>query len=71
MLVKAESVNIRTDYNGSPWIKAGKVYPATLEKSGKFQGCYKAQGELGAPFYTRLEHSVHLGGKDWEIVDHE
>ncbi|WWD12674.1 hypothetical protein CPL00172_CDS0089 [Escherichia phage BubbaBully] len=66
---KPESVKIRTDYDGSPWIKAGKVYDATLEKSGKFAGCYKAGGELGSPFYTRLKNSVHLNGKDWEIVE--
>lgn len=64
-----KSVKIRTDYNGSPWIQANKVYEATLEETGNFAGCYKATGELGSPFYTRLEHSVHIGGQDWEIVE--
>jgi hypothetical protein len=47
------------------------VYEAELVKSGKYAGTYKANGELGSPFYTRLKHSIHIGGKDWEIVTEE
>lgn len=64
-------IKIRTDYTETPWITPGKVYEAELVKSGKYAGTYKANGELGSPFYTRLEHSIHIGGKDWEIVNEE
>lgn len=62
---------VRTDYAETPWIQAGKVYKAEEVKSGKYQGMLKIDGELGSPFYTRLTRSIHIGGKDWEIVDHE
>lgn len=62
-------VRIRTDYAETPWIIPGKVYEAELVKSGKYAGTYKANGELGSPFYTRLKHSIHIGGKDWEILE--
>lgn len=59
---------VRTDYDETPWIQAGKVYEATMVESGKFKGMYKIDGELGSPFYTRLNHSCHIGGQDWEII---
>ena len=62
-------VKIRTDYDETPWIKAGKVYEAEEVKTGRYAGTYKFIGELGSPCYTRLEHSVHINGKDWEIVE--
>lgn len=62
---------VRTDYAETPWIAPGKVYEAELQTSGKFQGMYKIKGELCSPFYTRLKHSIHIGGKDWEIVSDE
>nr|DAG51955.1 MAG TPA: hypothetical protein [Caudoviricetes sp.] len=63
-------VKIRTDYDGSPWIAAGKIYEAALvnDERSRFHGTYKFMGELGSPCYTRLERSIHIGGKDWEIV---
>lgn len=61
-------MKLRTDYAETPWITPGKVYEAELVKTGKYQGMYKIDGELGSPFYTRLNHSCHIGGKDWEIV---
>ncbi len=64
-------IKIRTDYTETPWIIPGKVYEAELVKSGKYHGTYKANGELGSPFYTRLKHSIHIGGQDWEIVNEE
>lgn len=62
---------VRTNYAETPWIQAGKIYEAIKVNSGKFQGMYKIIGELGCPFYTRLKHSIHIGGKDWEIVSNE
>lgn len=62
-------VKIRTDHYETPWIKAGKVYEAELVKTGHYAGTYKFIGELGSPCYTKLEHSVHINGKDWEIVE--
>ncbi|QXV81682.1 hypothetical protein bas11_0078 [Escherichia phage JohannLBurckhardt] len=62
-------VKIRTDYEDSPWIAAGKIYEAVLVKTGRYAGMYKFIGELGSPCYTRLERSIHIGGKDWEIVE--
>lgn len=62
-------VKIRTDYEDSPWIKAGKIYEASLVETGRYAGTYKFVGELGSPCYTRLERSIHIGGKDWEIVE--
>lgn len=59
---------IKTDYDGSPWIEAGKVYEAALVKSGKYEGMYKFMGELGSPVYTRLKRSCHIGQQDWEIL---
>lgn len=64
-------VNIRTDYAETPWIKPGKVYPATLETSGKYEGCYMFIGELDSPVYTRLNASCHIGGQNWEIVEND
>ncbi|CAD5239333.1 hypothetical protein JLDGIFFK_00049 [Klebsiella phage vB_KppS-Samwise] len=46
----------------------GKIYEAALVKTGRYAGTYKFIGELGSPCYTRLERSIHIGGKDWEIV---
>lgn len=62
-------VKIRTDHDEIPWIKAGKVYEAESVKTGRYAGTYKFIGELGSPCYTKLEHSVHINGKDWEIVE--
>lgn len=62
-------VKIRTHHDETPWIKAGKVYEAELVKTGLYAGTYKFIGELGSPCYTRLECSVHINGKDWEIVE--
>ena len=62
-------VKIRTDHDETPWIKAGKVYEAEAVKTGRYAGTYKSIGELGSPCYTKLEHSVHINGKDWEIVE--
>ena len=62
-------VKIRTDYEGSPWIAAGKIYETVLVETGRYAGTYKFMGGLGSPCYTRLEHSIHIGGKDWEIVE--
>lgn len=62
-------VKIRTDHGETPWIKAGKVYEAEAVKTGRYAGTYKFIGELGSPCYTKLEHSVHINGKDWEIVE--
>lgn len=62
-------VKIRTDHDETPWIKAGKVYEAEAVKAGRYAGTYKFIGELGSPCYTKLEHSVHINGKDWGIVE--
>lgn len=62
-------VKIRTDHDETPWIKAGKVYEAEAVKSGRYAGTYKFIGGLGSPCYTRLERSIHINGKDWEIVE--
>lgn len=62
-------VKIRTDHDETPWIKAGKVYEAEAVKTGRYAGTYKFIGELDSPCYTKLEHSVHINGKDWEIVE--
>ena len=62
-------VKIRTDHDETPWIKAGKVYEAEAVKTGRYAGTYKFIGELRSPCYTKLEHSVHINGKDWEIVE--
>ena len=62
-------VKIRTDYEDSPGIAAGKIYEASLVETGRYAGTYKFVGELGSPCYTRLERSIHIGGKDWEIVE--
>lgn len=62
-------VKIRTYHDETPWIKAGKVYEAEAVKTGRYAGTYKFIGELGSTCYTRLEHSVHINGKDWEIVE--
>lgn len=62
-------VKIRTDHDETPWIKAGNVYEAEAVKTGRYAGTYKFIGELGSPCYTKLEHSVHTNGKDWEIVE--
>lgn len=62
-------VKIRTDYDDSPWIAAGKIYEAALVETGRYAGTYKFIGELGSPCYTRLERSIHINGKDWEIVE--
>lgn len=61
-------VKIRTDYAETPWIEPGKVYEAEEVKTGKFAGTHKFMGELGSPVYTRLTHSTHIGGNDWEII---
>nr|DAG30348.1 MAG TPA: hypothetical protein [Caudoviricetes sp.] len=61
-------VKIRTDHDETPWIQPGKIYEAVLVKTGRYAGAYKFIGELGSPCYTRLERSIHIGGKDWEIV---
>lgn len=68
-MTEQKKIRIRTTYNGSSWIKATKIYDAELCEDGSFKGCYKFQGESGAPCYTRLKHSVHLAGHDWEIVE--
>lgn len=60
-------IKIRTDYTGTPWVKAGKVYDAVREKSGRYEGTYKVMGELGSYFYTRIHSSCHILN-DWEIV---
>lgn len=62
-------IKIRTDYTETPWIKAGKVYDAVREKSGKYQNCFKVMGELGTYFYTRIHGSCHINTKDWEVVE--
>ena len=62
-------VKIRTDHDETLWIKPGKIYEATLIETGRYAGTYKFIGELGSPCYTRLERSIHIGGKDWEIVE--
>ena len=62
---------VRTDYAETPWIAPGKVYEAEEVKSGTYKCMLKINGELGSPFYTRLKHSIHIGGKDWEIVSDE
>ena len=62
-------VKIRTDHDETPWIQPGKIYEAALVKTGRYAGTYKFVGELGSPCYTRLERSIHIGGKDWEIVE--
>lgn len=64
-------VRIRTDYAETPWIQAGKIYEAEEVKTGRYAGTYKADGELGSPFYTRLTRSIHIGGQDWEIINEE
>lgn len=66
-----KSIKIRTDHDETPWIKAGKIYDAELvqDERSRFNGMYKFIGELGSPCYTRLKHTVHLHGKDWEIVE--
>lgn len=61
-------VKIRTDYDESPWIAAFKVYEAALVETGLYAGTYKFIGGLGSPCYTRLEHSIHIGGKNREVV---
>lgn len=61
-------VKIRTEHDETPWIKAGKIYEADLVETGRYAGTYKFIGELGSPCYTMLERSIHIGGKDWEIV---
>ena len=61
-------VKIRTDHDETPWIQPGKIYEAELVKTGRYAGIYKFIWELGSPCYTRLERSIHIGGKDWEIV---
>lgn len=66
-----KKVTAKSDYRGCPWIKRNKVYEFTLVEKGAYQGCYTAVGELGSPFYTRLKHSVHIGGQDWEILSQE
>ena len=62
-------VKIRTDYDGSPWIKPGKIYESKKVESGRYAGTYTFTGGLGSPIYTRLTRSIHIGGKDWEIVE--
>lgn len=62
-------VKIRTDYDDSQWIAAGKVYEAVLVETGRYAGTYKFIGELGSPCYTGLERSIHIGGKYWEVVE--
>lgn len=62
-------VKIRTDHDETPWIQPGKIYEAELVKTGRYAGIYKFIGELGSPCYTGLERSVHIDGKDWEIVE--
>lgn len=61
-------VKIRTDHDETPWIQPGKIYEAEFVKTGRYAGTYKFIVELGSPCYTRLERSIHIGGKDWEIV---
>lgn len=64
-------VKLRTDYDETPWIKAGKIYEAELVQNerSRFNGMYKIMGELGSPVYTRLKRTCHLGGQDWEIIE--
>lgn len=62
-------VKIKTPYAGSPWIKSGKVYEATLSEDSRDKGCYRFIGELGSPVTTRLKQSTHLAGADWDIVE--
>ena len=62
-------MKIRTDHDETPWIAAGKIYEAVLVETGRYEGTYKFVGELGSPCYTRLKHSIHIGGKNWEIVE--
>lgn len=66
---ESKKLKIRTNHFGTPWILPGKVYEAELSSDPIHKGCYKFTGELGSPCFTRLEHSVHIGGKDWEIVE--
>lgn len=64
-------VKVRTDYDETPWIKAGKVYELERQPSkygDETNPLYKGIGELGSPFYTRLINSQHIGCKDWEII---
>lgn len=62
-------VKIRTDHDETPWIQPGKIYEAELVNTGRYAGAYKFIGELGSPCYTRLKRSIHINGKDWEIVE--
>lgn len=59
-------VRIRTDYAETPWIIPGKVYEAEVSKIRPT--LYTFIGELGSPVLTELKHSIHIGGKDWEVV---
>lgn len=60
-------IKIRTDHDDTPWITPGKIYEAELVEG--YTKLYKFIGDKGETNHTTLKNSLHIHGKDWEIVE--